>query len=489
MSASWFLVSMYLIWILESRLIRSNNQSRATLWVLETCLIVRLLPFTIILITASLSLNTHNNASWCEKLDAWGNTINIVQNVDRSFRSLVMPVTFVTVHNGLHRSIVGLNCVSKDYNNQIPQIECGNPVQPQSCIQRDDFGFCWTVRSWSLFLTHPTYRAARNPFWINSPGPKNRIRIMKISESTVRFWTFEEKWKNNSSVGDFFETFWANSSGGFEGCETFFEKNQFFFHLSLHLDSSLVLLLLPSCLLSIFSSLDLLFSRSSLLFHLPSSLVLSFIFSLLFAFLSCLVSPLSSSLCILVLSRLLLSCLSFSLFSLHSCLVLSLLFPLLFAFLSCLVFSCLVLFCLLFVFSSLVSPLPSSPLSVPVFFLSLCLCLCLCLLCLCLSLSPCGVVVVSLCCVVSCVLVCVVVCVRCRGVVAVWCVHSKTSVCPFKTHGKFWTYTRARFEWTHGGFEWTHHTATAPRQRTHTPQHTTTHKSTQHTTAYQNLAT
>ena len=31
-----------------------------------------------------------------------------------------------------------------------------------------------------------------------------------------------------------------------------------------------------------------------------------------------------------------------------------------------------------------------------------------------------------------------------------------------------WTYTRARFEWTHGGFEWTHHTATAPRQRTHT---------------------
>ena len=55
MSASWFLVSMYLIWILESRLIRSNNQSRATLWVLETCLIVGLLPLMIILITASLS--------------------------------------------------------------------------------------------------------------------------------------------------------------------------------------------------------------------------------------------------------------------------------------------------------------------------------------------------------------------------------------------------------------------------------------------------
>ena len=64
MSASWFLLSTYLIWILESRLIRSNNQSRATLWVLETCLIVGLLPLIIILITASLSSNTYNKASW-----------------------------------------------------------------------------------------------------------------------------------------------------------------------------------------------------------------------------------------------------------------------------------------------------------------------------------------------------------------------------------------------------------------------------------------
>ena len=66
MSASWFLVSMYLIWILESKLILSSDQSRATLWVLETCLIVGLLPLMIILITPSLSSNTYNKASWCE---------------------------------------------------------------------------------------------------------------------------------------------------------------------------------------------------------------------------------------------------------------------------------------------------------------------------------------------------------------------------------------------------------------------------------------
>ena len=71
MAASWFLVSMYLIWILASRLIRSNNQSSATLWVLETCLKVGLLPLMIIWITASLSSNTSTRGS-----DARGNGIN-----------------------------------------------------------------------------------------------------------------------------------------------------------------------------------------------------------------------------------------------------------------------------------------------------------------------------------------------------------------------------------------------------------------------------
>ena len=68
MSASWCLESTYLIWILGSRLILSNNQSRATLWVQDTCLIVGLLPLMIILITASLSSNTDNIAMDWENL-------------------------------------------------------------------------------------------------------------------------------------------------------------------------------------------------------------------------------------------------------------------------------------------------------------------------------------------------------------------------------------------------------------------------------------
>ena len=47
------------------RVVNSICRCTATLWVRETCLIVGLLPFIIILITASLSSNTYNKASWC----------------------------------------------------------------------------------------------------------------------------------------------------------------------------------------------------------------------------------------------------------------------------------------------------------------------------------------------------------------------------------------------------------------------------------------
>ena len=60
MSASWFWDSTYSIWIFASKFILSNNQSRATLWVRDTCLVVGLLPLTIIFITASLSSKMYN---------------------------------------------------------------------------------------------------------------------------------------------------------------------------------------------------------------------------------------------------------------------------------------------------------------------------------------------------------------------------------------------------------------------------------------------
>ena len=128
---------MHLIWILGSKLIRSNNQSSATLWVLRT----------------SLFVFKHKQQSFLmRKLDVRGNTVNMNIPWDRMFGPWL-----VTIENGLPRSTRSLSCISKDKNNQIPQTKSGNTVQPQSSVQRDDFGFCWTVWNSSLFLTHSTY--------------------------------------------------------------------------------------------------------------------------------------------------------------------------------------------------------------------------------------------------------------------------------------------------------------------------------------------
>ena len=69
MSTSWFSVSTYLVWIFRPKLTLSNHQSRATLWVLDTCLTVGLRPLMIILITASLSSRMYNwDSPWEESL-------------------------------------------------------------------------------------------------------------------------------------------------------------------------------------------------------------------------------------------------------------------------------------------------------------------------------------------------------------------------------------------------------------------------------------
>ena len=62
------------------------------------------------------------------RLDVRGNTINIIQNVEHFSRLLTWLVSCVTADNGLSRSIMVLNRVSKDRKNQIPQIESKNPV-------------------------------------------------------------------------------------------------------------------------------------------------------------------------------------------------------------------------------------------------------------------------------------------------------------------------------------------------------------------------
>ena len=188
MSASWFLVSAYLIWILGSKLILSNNQSSATLWVLDTCLIVGLRPLMIILITASLSSNTYNKASWRADWTLEG-------TASMSFITSIFLWglwRLWTSYSGCpDRSGTRETCPRTE---TIRSQSSRAGIQSQSSVQRDDFRFCWTVRNISLFLAHPTYWnkcmtsknaqcSSRSGFWIFKISRK--VRILKQSQSAL----------------------------------------------------------------------------------------------------------------------------------------------------------------------------------------------------------------------------------------------------------------------------------------------------------------
>ena len=133
MSARWCLVSMYRSWILESRLILSNNQSKATLWVLDTCLIVGLLPFVIILITASLSSNTYNITlePECVPLDGtWSIlvTSRLVLVVGICFRMFDWRVADKFLRGSLTSLVLLVWWGMKYFNHWIPKIESRNPI-------------------------------------------------------------------------------------------------------------------------------------------------------------------------------------------------------------------------------------------------------------------------------------------------------------------------------------------------------------------------
>ena len=89
MSASWFL-----IWIWCPNWLSSNHQSSATLQVLDTCLIVGLLPLMIILITASLSSKDVQLRLALTRLCVCGDAVHMWQLINISV-SLVFGFGFV----------------------------------------------------------------------------------------------------------------------------------------------------------------------------------------------------------------------------------------------------------------------------------------------------------------------------------------------------------------------------------------------------------
>ena len=108
-----FFVSMYLIYILESRLIRSNNQSSAILWVQETCLIVETSAFHNHFNCSFIILKHIQQSFLTRGLDVWRNQINVFHHIDFVVRLLV----FLNIIHRFPRSIWNTRNISKDRNN------------------------------------------------------------------------------------------------------------------------------------------------------------------------------------------------------------------------------------------------------------------------------------------------------------------------------------------------------------------------------------
>ena len=110
----------------------SNNQSRATLWVRETCLIVGLRPLIIISITASLSsLKDKQLCNGIRMRCIWWNVINVSWNdvgvLDWDGVMHVWLDNCRRVSPSLSLgSISSVRYGMKYFNHQIPKIRSGN---------------------------------------------------------------------------------------------------------------------------------------------------------------------------------------------------------------------------------------------------------------------------------------------------------------------------------------------------------------------------
>ena len=139
----------------------------------------------IILITASLSSKIFNKASFREECTFEGTKSTLSKSsmipwdFSRFWSVWGTGTNFTLVRTQVSPFFITLIRVSKNCDDQIAWIKRGDTVQPQSCIQGNDFWFGWTVRKWSLFLTHPTDR--------------NRCRTSQNAQCSTwcRFWIFK----------------------------------------------------------------------------------------------------------------------------------------------------------------------------------------------------------------------------------------------------------------------------------------------------------
>ena len=151
---------------LGSKLILSNNQSRATLWVLETCLNVR-----------ASSLYDHLDHCFIVFKDVQQSfltrRIHVRGNKSTLSRSSIFPRIFFRAGD-VDKSpcTCSLWFVSPWRTATIRSHKSSAGFPTNNCVQGNDLLFCWTVRNWSLFLAHSSY-------WNKCMTSKNAVFLQK----------------------------------------------------------------------------------------------------------------------------------------------------------------------------------------------------------------------------------------------------------------------------------------------------------------------
>ena len=120
----------------------ANQEQSCGFW--KHVLIVGLLPFIIILITALIVLsNTYNKASWRADWDIWRNNINVFHHIDFLWDLWCLCSSLSSCPD------------QSETREMFPRTEtiksnsrASKPSNLSPRVQRDNFKFCWAVRNW-----------------------------------------------------------------------------------------------------------------------------------------------------------------------------------------------------------------------------------------------------------------------------------------------------------------------------------------------------
>ena len=168
-----------------SKLTLSNNQSRATLWVRETCLIVGLRPFENHLNHGLIVLKDIQHGTSTRMHCVEWNVVNVCWNdVGVLDWDGVMHVWLDNCRRVSPELFLGLFNLArfgmKYFNHQIPNSVSGNTVHAYTCIKKNYFRFCRAV--WNCMFVSCTSNLLEQVYDYRRGKKKLLILILSLQD-------------------------------------------------------------------------------------------------------------------------------------------------------------------------------------------------------------------------------------------------------------------------------------------------------------------